>query len=187
MKISIQTIFFPGMIFHEISHYLACIILRVRVRKVKLFDPVEAFVIHDKASPWKAIIISLAPFIIGNWFALELFKLANQMLSFLNIIGLLLYWFALSLVYYSFPSKEDSKNAFYSFKEFYSKQILKKGIFIKTFWVLTIPIVFIPLIIVLGIMLSFNYSLILRLFWILFIVVLSFNPTILNELIKTIF
>ncbi|MEW6295463.1 MAG: M50 family metallopeptidase [Candidatus Diapherotrites archaeon] len=175
-KISFHWVFFPGMIFHELSHYTACLFLGVKVRKVKLFGVEEAFVVHDKPNAWKAVIIALAPFILGSFFALIFIAFGFSLLAVLNPFGLIFVWFALALVFYSFPSLHDSKNAFDSVAEFYSKNIFKGNLFKRLFWLITLPFVFIPLILVLGIMLAFNYSSKLRLLWIVLILVFSLYP-----------
>ncbi len=172
-----HVLFFPGMIFHEVSHYLACLLFGVRVRRVKFFGFTEAYVIHEQPDAFRAIIITLAPFILGTWFAWILIEFGLKILRSLNPFGFLFYWFALSLLFYSFPSLEDSKNAFNSFTRFYGKRLFGRGsIFGKLLWFITFPFIFIPFVIILGVMLAFNYSRILRILWVIFILVLSFNP-----------
>ena len=42
-------LFFPGVVFHELSHYIACLAVGVKVQSVKLFGASEAFVEHGPA------------------------------------------------------------------------------------------------------------------------------------------
>lgn len=177
-KFRLHYFFFPGMIFHELSHLIACIFLGVKVKQVKFFGVEEAYVVHEVPSAWKSIIISLAPFILGTYIALLLMDTGMEFLTAFNPIGFIFYWFALGLLFYSFPSLHDAKNSFYSFTDFYSRAIFRKGnILTKLFWLITFPFVFIPLIIVLGLMLSFNYSSYLRIAWVLLLVLFSFQPS----------
>jgi hypothetical protein len=177
MKLNPAIIFFPGMILHEISHYIACIILRVKVHKVKLFDLNTAFVIHDKTNAWKAIIITLAPFLLNNLLGLELLNFGLRLAETQILLSVLFFWFSVSLFYFCFPSLQDAKNAFNSTIEFYDQRVFHKGnIFQKLFWLITFPFIFIPLIIVLAIMLAFHYSFILRILWIIFMLFFALNP-----------
>ena len=192
LKISFHWLFFPGMIFHELSHYAACLFLGVNVRKVKLFGVNEAFVVHDRPNAWKSVIIALAPFLLGNFFALIFIAFGFSLLFVLNPFGLVFLWFALSLLFYSFPSLHDSKNAFDSVAGFYSRKIFRGNLFKRIFWLITFPFVFIPLILILGVMLAFNYSSKLRLLWMLLIIVFSLYPpyserflSYINDLVST--
>ena len=182
-RFSLGTVFFPGMIFHELSHYIACILFGVKVHRVKLFGANEAFVVHDQPVAWKAIIITLSPFILGTFVGLKLFSFGIELLIASNLLSIIFFWFALSLFYYSFPSLQDSKNAFYSTSKFYSKAIFgRRALVWRIFWLLTFPFVFIPLILALGVMLAFNYSSKLRIVWILLLIVFSLNPLYLSSL-----
>lgn len=65
---------FPGVVVHELAHYLGCIMTRTKVYKVKLFEPnregraiVLGYVEHEK--PRNAVIgliIGAAPFFLGS-------------------------------------------------------------------------------------------------------------------------
>ncbi|MFH1545521.1 MAG: metalloprotease family protein [archaeon] len=170
------------MVFHELSHLIACVILGVKVKQVKFFGVEEAYVVHEVPSAWKSIIITLAPFILGTVIALLLMDTGREFLTAFNPMGFLFYWFALGLLFYSFPSLHDAKNSFYSFTSFYSRAIFKRGnIIARLFWLITFPFVFIPLIIVLGLMLSFNYSSFLRIAWVLLLVIFSFQPSYISQ------
>ena len=195
MNFSPSIVFFPGMILHELAHYFACVLLNVRVHKVKLFDFESAFVVHDKAVAWKAVIITLAPFFLNNFLGLEIIKIAIQLFNNSFIFSIILFWLSVSLFYFCFSSLQDAKNAFNSSIEFYDDHIFKKGnIFEKIFWLITFPFIFIPLIITLAFMLAFHYSFALRILWIVFMLFFSLNPSIalgvvsaLNNLIAHLF
>lgn len=67
-------VMWPGVIVHELSHLVGCLVTRTRVREVHLFSPREespgnlvlGFVLHDKtANPIATFIVSAAPFFGG--------------------------------------------------------------------------------------------------------------------------
>jgi hypothetical protein len=61
---------FPGTVVHELSHYLACLLLGVRVHEVRLFAPqangVLGWVAHERPDPLRRVLIALAPFLGGS-------------------------------------------------------------------------------------------------------------------------
>lgn len=60
----------PGTVVHEFSHWVACIVTRVRVFEVHLFDPrpngVVGQVVYAPCDPVRRNIIALAPFVGGS-------------------------------------------------------------------------------------------------------------------------
>lgn len=67
-------VMWPGVIVHELSHLVGCLLTRTRVREVHLFSPREegpgnlvlGFVTHDKPSnPVATFVVSAAPFFGG--------------------------------------------------------------------------------------------------------------------------
>ncbi|MBU0635867.1 hypothetical protein KKE06_02465 [Candidatus Micrarchaeota archaeon] len=163
----------PGMVVHEFAHVLGCLLTGTRVHKVKWFGTSEAFVKHDKPGALAGLIISLAPFVLGN--VLGFWFLQQSFLSFSawDFLGIVFFWFGASLVLLAFPSKEDAENAFEAFVDSYREKIFdKNSILVKLAWLITIPFVFIPLVLVLGFILLFNYAFFLRLVWaVLFIII----------------
>ena len=184
-------LFFPGMIFHEFSHMIACYLTGVKVKKVKFFGLNEAYVIHENPDALRSIIITLAPFILGNWIAFYFFTSSFNQLGNSNPLGFVLLWLGFSLAHYSFPSFQDAKNTFNSFKDFYTFRLVKGNLLLRLIVLISIPFVFIPLFIVLGLMLLFNYFYFLRLLWIAFIFLFSFNQssalTLMNSFIYSFF
>jgi len=171
MNFNIDSLFFPGMIFHELSHYIACLLCGVKIHKVKWVGKYEAYVVHDDVGPLQSTIISIAPFFLGNYFAFELILLANHLLTTINPIIILYYWLAISLAYYSFPSDQDAKNAFISLKKHYKKKIFGKStLTTKIIYLILAPIIFIPTMAILGFMLIFSYLFALRLIWVIVVI-----------------
>jgi hypothetical protein len=60
----------PGTVIHEISHWAACILTRVRVFEVHLFRPqpngVVGQVIYERCDPVRRNLIAFAPFVGGS-------------------------------------------------------------------------------------------------------------------------
>jgi hypothetical protein len=60
----------PGTVVHEFSHWAACVLTRVRVFEVHLFDPrpdgVVGQVVYAPCDPLRRNIIALAPFVGGS-------------------------------------------------------------------------------------------------------------------------
>ena len=157
---------FPGMVLHEFSHVLGCLVTGVKIHAVKWFGTEEAFVKHDKPRASAGLIISLAPFVLGNlvgfWFLQQSFGLFASR----ELLGIVFFWFGSSIVLLSFPSAQDASNTLQAFSDSYNQKIFgKNSLFSKFFWLLTVPVVFVPLFALLGIFLVFNSFFFLRLGW----------------------
>ncbi|MBS3063086.1 MAG: hypothetical protein J4203_04385 [Candidatus Diapherotrites archaeon] len=183
--VSLHALFFPGIVFHEFSHYLACLLFGVKVKRVKWFGKEDAYVVHETPQPLASVVITLAPFLLGNWLAYNVLEAATPLLGAGGLLSpstplaLFYYWFALALLYYSFPSDQDGSNAFYNVLGAY-----RKGIFgstpavVKLLYLVTFPLAFLPLVFALGFMMLFSNSAGLRIIWTLSIVLLSFDPSL---------
>ena len=99
---------FPGVIFHEISHYIMCKIARIRVHKVVLFrfgNPM-GYVEHDAPKMFiDSILISIAPFILNSAVAVLLFRWGTELTGFAKL-GV--FWLGISAALHSFPSSGDA-------------------------------------------------------------------------------
>jgi hypothetical protein len=161
-----SVLFLPGMIVHEFSHVLGCLLTGVKIHSVKWVGADEAFVQHDKPRASAGLVISLAPFVVGNLLG---FWLLQQSVSWLGSdvgIGLLFLWFGVSIILLSFPSKQDAENTLVAFKDSYQKKIFGSNpLFSRFAWLVSVPFVFIPLLLVLGVFLLFNSFFLLRLGW----------------------
>ena len=66
----------PGVIVHELAHYLACLVLGIQVREVVFFrfgDPV-GYVDHDvPRAYWRRIVVTMAPLIVNTTVAVAAF------------------------------------------------------------------------------------------------------------------
>jgi len=168
---------FPGVVLHEFAHYIACVLTGVRVFKVKFFSfKGPAYVVHARPNVLQGIIISIAPFFLGSAFGYWLLLSANSMFGVQNAAVVFFYWLAISILFFSFPSRADARNAFNSLIGFYERKIFgHNSILSKLAWTITLPIIFLPCILAIGILLVFNFSPILRMLWVFFMVLLSFG------------
>ena len=158
---------FLGVIFHEISHLLACLAFGVKVFRVKLLGD-EAFVEHEKPNAWQSVVISLAPFLLGNIVSFLLAKTAFALVQNAVLAAVLFFWLSISLAYHSFPSGQDAKNAFESVFSFYAKKARQKekSVATKILWVATFPFVFAPLSVATAVMLFMGKFGFTRIIWI---------------------
>lgn len=179
-NISWNIVFFPGTIFHELAHYLACVLVGVKVQDVKLFDVREAYVEHEISNPWQAIIISTAPFLVGNAVGFLLLQLAGDLFLAADFLAIVFYWLAISLIFYSFPSKADAMNAFNSVLQFYKNKLFSGKIISRLIWFLLLPFIFLPLVILTGLLLVFDYSHFLKLLWLLALLFISLQGSVAN-------
>ncbi len=107
-------ILFPGVIIHELSHVIFCLITFTRIKSLKLFSKSGGFVIHNKPRwLWVSFIISVAPILVGSVILFITMRyFSNQtILSALNIKSLFLLYFLSSIVITMLPSKQDFLNA----------------------------------------------------------------------------
>ena len=106
---------FPGIIFHELSHTIACLITLTRIKSLKLFSKTGGFVIHDKPR-FLAIsfFISAAPIISGTlviYFSIRYLH-SNSISSMINVSSIFLLYLLSSILITMLPSKQDILNAF---------------------------------------------------------------------------
>lgn len=111
-------ILFPGVILHELSHIIGCIIAFAPIKSFKLFSTSGGWVKHAESKiPFLgALLISLFPLAVG---LLLIFAIVTQKDILLNFkqnyhsIGLLIVsvYFMLAIILTMLPSMEDLKNA----------------------------------------------------------------------------
>ncbi|MDD5163463.1 MAG: M50 family metallopeptidase, partial [Candidatus ainarchaeum sp.] len=150
MAFKFQNVFFPGIVFHELSHYLACVLVGVRVREIRLFDPEEAFVRHEVPKAWQSPIISIAPFAIGTILGLGLLIFAFELVSRMFLLSVLFYWLGLSIILFSFPSKIDAMNTFNIVTGSLKKKIVHGTVVSRFLWLVLSPFIFFPIVFLSG-------------------------------------
>ena len=168
---------FPGVIFHELAHYLACIIFGVEVFSTRLFDSQEAFIQHAKPNAWQAVGISIAPFALNNLLAVWLLLLANDFVAAMNPIAIVFYWLAIALAFHSFPSDTDAINAFNAVKESCVNHLRVGSTRKKFAWLLLTPFIFLPSLFLTGLLLLFDKSAFLKIAWVFIVVWTALQPS----------
>jgi len=149
----LELLFYPGVIIHEFTHFLACILLGVKVTKIK-FGLKESYVQHQDVHNWKTIIIAIAPFLLSNliatlgiWYAV---KFCPEFYFFAIIL-----WLAITIIFQSVPSKKDIQNVDSKIVSIY-KGIAKSHFLLQIPLFLANTIIIIPLKLFNFLMLIFN-------------------------------
>jgi len=115
----LSNLFFPGITIHELGHATACVLLGVKIKKIKLFSFTDGYVIFDDSKSYNNIIISIFPFFFNIAFAiLSAFLIKNGTNLILSI---LLIWLSMSALFFCVPSKQDAKNVFDAIKKTYTE------------------------------------------------------------------
>jgi len=106
---------FPGVILHEISHLVFCLITFAKIRDIKLFSKTGGFVEHENSKiPFVGnFLISIAPLLIGS---VGIYYLSNQLpQNFIEIISsvksIAIFYFLISILITFFPSRQDISNS----------------------------------------------------------------------------
>jgi len=137
-----RLLLYPGVILHELMHLVMCIFLGVKVKGIK-FGINESYVKHNDANALKIFLIALAPFMLGNLIAIYLISFSQNNFGQELILFLVFNWLSISFIFYSIPSKPDTKNV----KESMYKQMLglwSKGIFEKLVTIFYFACLFVP-------------------------------------------
>ncbi|MCX8158522.1 MAG: M50 family metallopeptidase [Candidatus Diapherotrites archaeon] len=171
MSKALYLLLFPGVILHEFSHYIACLLVGVKVHKAKFFSFEEAYVKHSMPGLWESLFITISPFFFCNLLGIIFFIEAKNLMNYYFLISVVYYWISLSSIYFSFPSDQDAHNSLQILLDFIKKKVLIGKIFNRIFWLLISPFFVLPIMIILAIILFFNYFSFLRLFWLIFVVV----------------
>jgi len=120
----LEILFYPGVIIHEAMHFLACLLLGIRVTKVS-FGLKTSYVQHVDSNAWKTILIALAPFLLSNFIASII--IYYTLISRPDLIlFLILLWVALTIIYHSIPSKKDTENVDKKVSQIYRNLKTKK-------------------------------------------------------------
>ncbi len=117
---TLSYIFFPGIILHELSHAIACVVLGVKITKIQWISKDGGFVVHEHKKSYKTIIISVIPFFLNIVYSIACALLFN--LDVGPLLKVILIWVGASSIFFCLPSKEDVKNVYDSIKETYTKK-----------------------------------------------------------------
>jgi len=99
----------PGVVVHELAHYLACLALGVRVQEVALFrfgDPV-GYVHHDvPRAYWRRIVVTMAPLVVNTSVAIASFWASARVTVSLALVAIYL---GVVTLLNSIPSSIDAR------------------------------------------------------------------------------
>ncbi len=167
----LELLFYPGVIIHELTHFIACVLLGVKVTKIK-FGLKEAYVQHLDVNNWKTIIIALTPFILSNVIALTIIYFTLKIKPAFYVFGLVL-WLALTIIYHSVPSRKDVDNVDKKIIGIY-KNISSKNVLLLVPLFILNTVIFIPLKIFTFILIIFNKYPLLKIILIIAVFQISF-------------
>lgn len=138
---TISKILFIGITIHELAHVFACLMLGVKIRKVKLISFSDGYVVHNESRSYKNIIISIFPFFFNIFVAFLCILLLQK--DILLIYKILIGWLAISSLFFSIPSRQDAENVFASIKKTYR---LNQSLFKWLYKIILLPLTVIILI-----------------------------------------
>jgi len=147
-------VLFPGVVFHELSHFIMSILMGSRVTHSRFWGERDAAITHEEVPGIRGYLISSAPFLFGTATAVALLWLAKVAAVGLSLYSpwqsifqvFLLYYLALSIAVHCFPSSKDASNAMRNLSSFYARKVsMADGVLQGVFWLLTVPVVFLPL------------------------------------------
>ncbi len=114
---------FPGIVIHELSHVLGCLLTGAKITKIKLFSFKGGYVRYRKVGPVRSMIISFFPVVGGLAALFILTQVVTKGASFqiiLDTFGLgfrfwIFFYFSVSIIICMIPSMQDLKNALLGF------------------------------------------------------------------------
>ena len=158
-------LFYPGVIMHEFSHLIACLLLQVKVSKLS-FGLHESYVKHDTTGPIRMALIALCPFYFGFVIGCTLFYFAKISFASQIVWFFILNYLGICILYNSIPSAQDTKNIFNTIED-HIKKTWKKSFADKLLIIFTIIILYMPIFIIAQLVTAFDKFEILRAFYVL--------------------
>lgn len=147
-------ILFPGVVFHELSHFIMSILMFSKVTGGRFWGEKNAAITHEQVPGIRGYLISSAPFLLGTLATVVFLYLAKTAAVGLDIYStwqawfqvLVLYYLALSIAAHCFPSSRDASNAMHNLSSFYSRKVsMADGVVQGLVWLVTVPFIFLPL------------------------------------------
>lgn len=100
----------PGVMVHELGHAIFCVLARVRIHKIKLFQfgEVAGFVNHDEPTKfYQSLFISFGPLIINSLLTLVCFsRLVPPYFTWQTVVYA---WLGVAIALHAIPSTGDAK------------------------------------------------------------------------------
>lgn len=111
----INTVSFPGVVVHELAHYLACRLVGVAVYEVCYFrfGSPGGYVTHEPTSKWlHTVVVSTAPLVLNTVVgAVVAFPSILRVFDFTgaaSTVDRILVWFGVSVAMHAIPSRADA-------------------------------------------------------------------------------
>ena len=99
---------FPGVVIHELTHYVCILVTRAEVIASSLFGQGKAFVRFKPNSLFALVFISIAPMILGTIIAVLFYELFFQTIATGNTLWAIFWlWLGFSTAMHAHPSKPD--------------------------------------------------------------------------------
>lgn len=115
---------FPGVIIHELGHFIFCKIRKVTVYDVKFFQlnwNTAGYVIHEEPEDFTStLLISIGPLLINTILCLVVAAPVAVPFYLFGQRNLLIYfylWLGVSIGMHAFPSNQDAENLWQRAKE----------------------------------------------------------------------
>jgi|GEM_PF-2473051 len=144
LRLNFNYWFFPGLIAHEMAHVIGCWLAGSRVAKVVLWSPQGGYVIHQRVRGSSSVIISLAPFFLGN--ILAIFFLLNSFRAFSSgdavLYAVVSLWLGFSFAIYAFPSMHDIRSSVDSLQRSVKKYASAKGFLGRLYGIIVMPVLY---------------------------------------------
>ena len=162
--------FFPGLVMHELSHYLVAVLSGARVAEVVFWSPRGGHVMHTRVRGSSSVLIATAPLIINNLLALVLLQDGLNALFTASagatewLWGAVAVWVGFSFAIYSFPSKPDLRISRLGLNRSYWGK-LEGGLLTRLAALLLYPLLFIAHAIFVLFVVPFSTNRTLRLLW----------------------
>jgi len=113
----------PGIVFHELGHYIFCKLVGARVHELVLFrfgNP-AGYVVHTAPSRFIGHFgVVMGPFVVNSAVAFAIFRASSSRLIYLSPSGLsqpldlalslLALWWGIAIALQAFPSKADARS-----------------------------------------------------------------------------
>ncbi|PIT88534.1 MAG: hypothetical protein COU29_02005 [Candidatus Magasanikbacteria bacterium CG10_big_fil_rev_8_21_14_0_10_36_32] len=103
----------PGVVIHELSHTIFCLLSGVKIYKINLFKfgRIAGYVVHDEPKKvYQSFLISFGPLFINSFLALCLF---SQIIPpYLNLLNIIYFWLGGAIALHAIPSTGDAQALF---------------------------------------------------------------------------
>lgn len=123
LRLGLGLLVMPGVVFHELGHFIFCRLVGARVHKVVFFQfgHPAGYVLHSAPSRFvEHLAIVAGPFLVNSAVAFALFRCSSSAWTYLardNLantgilaVSLVALWWGISISVQAFPSKGDARS-----------------------------------------------------------------------------